>query len=51
MDVEERNRRCDAAPIRYHPDKVGFMCRVYGRWVWDCFDCAYNVHDRHTGAD
>lgn len=51
MDDKERTRRCDAVPIRYYPDKVGFMCRVYGRWVRDCFDCAYKVDDHHTGVN
>ena len=49
MDEAEKNRRCDAAKIWYHPHKTGFMCTVYGRRVRDCFDCAFNVHGAHTG--
>ena len=50
MNIEEKNRRCDAAALHYHPDQVGFLCRVYGRWVRDCYDCAFNVHGSHTGV-
>ena len=43
MNIEEKNRRCDAVTVYYYPDRVGFLCRVYGRWVRDCRDCAFST--------
>ena len=50
MDEAEKNRRCDDAEVWYHPDRVGVTCRVYGRTVIDCFDCAFNVHGGPHGS-
>ena len=43
MDDTERDVRCAATPLYYYPDRAGCMCRVYGRWVRDCFDCAFKI--------
>ena len=45
MDAIEKYNRCNAVDVYYYPDCAGFMCRVYGRWVRDCFDCAFNINE------
>lgn len=44
MSYEEQDKRCKATQLQYYPDKVRFMCRVYGRWVQGCYDCAFDCH-------
>lgn len=41
MNDIDRRDRCANVDVHYYPDRTGFMCRVYGRWVRDCFDCAF----------
>ena len=44
MDTEEKARRCDGVEWGYreHLGNWQQRCRVYGRWVRSCSDCAFD---------
>ena len=47
MDDDEKTRRCEATGwgCREHLGNFQQRCRVYGRWVRYCSDCAFNIKE------
>lgn len=54
MSTHEKMMRCGNAPERYTEVVINgeevteIQCRVYTRWVSNCYDCSFNVSDRNT---
>jgi hypothetical protein len=42
MDKKEMWSRCFGTTVIMDGDRIK-LCRVYGRWVCDCSDCAFGV--------